>query len=174
MKKSFVLAACILSILVLGSMVGCSSSGEVEEDQAKAIDISGDYVGTMTFSKVEIVYDTDEDENGQETRNYYEPEGESDWVGETVDIKYQVIVNEDNTVSLNGIEDDGSIATSIDGAYNEAKNEFYYETEEIGGKNAMTLLFSDKDGILSAKGTMVFTHTETGLVNEIAIDLKKI
>jgi len=174
MKRFNMLAALVMTIVMLASMVGCSSSGENENAQTKTIDISGEYAGTMTFSKVEIVYDTDEDENGLETRNYYEPEGDSDWLGETVDVKYQIIVNEDNTVSLSGKDDDGNLTTTIDGAFNESKSEFFYETEEPGGKNAMTLLFSEADGTITAKGTMVFTHTETGLVNEITIDLKKI
>jgi len=174
MKKAGMLAVFVMAVLILVFISGCSDSEVPKDAQKKPLDISGEYAGTMTFSKVEIVYDTDEDENGQEIRNYYEPEGESEWVGETVDIKYQVIVNEDNTVSLNGKDDEGNLTTTIDGSYNEKTGEFFYETEEIGGKNAMTLLFSEADGMISAKGAMVFTHTETGLVNEIAIDLKKI
>lgn len=162
----------LLVAFVLTVMVGCSDSGT--EGPKEMLDISGDYSGTMTMSKIEIVYDSDEDSNGEEIRNYYEPEGESEWLGESVSANFRVVVNDDQSVILTGVSDDGSENLGLKGKYNQDKSEFYYETEEIGGKNEIFLTFAEENDAMIAKGKMVFTHTETGLVNETTIDLKKI
>lgn len=164
----------LVMVIFVMIMTGCGGSGKEGEAPKELLDISGNYTGTMIMSKVEIVYDTDEDSNGEEIRNYYEPEGESEWLGQSVSANFRVVVNDDQSVTLAGVSDDGSENPGVKGAYNQDKSEFYYVTEEIGGKNEIFLTFAEENGTITAKGTMLFTHTETGLVNETTIDLKKI
>jgi len=173
MKKRRGIGVFLVLLLIMGALAGCSGGGGAEEAQSEPLDISGEYAGTMTFSKVEIVYDTDEDMNGEETRTYYEPEGESEWLGEKVEVNYQVAMTEDQRVTLTSLGSDGSELTEIEGTYDQDQSTFSYVTDEIGGKNEMNLTFAEVGGIVTGKGAMVFTHTETGLVNEITIDLKR-
>jgi hypothetical protein len=174
MKKTRGTTTFVLTIFLLLLITGCSNAGGVDGTQINPINISGDYAGTMTFSKVEIVYDSDEDANGEEIRDYYEPEGKSDWLGESMPVNYRVAVSDDKTVTLTGMDEDGAETEMIQGEYDQDESRFYYVTQETWGETEFNLTFNEADGMVTAKGTILFTHTETGLVNEITIDLKKI
>lgn len=171
MKKIAKLVMFFLITLTL--MVACGDSQGSQSESGEKLDISGTYTGTMTFTKVEIVYDTDEDANGEETITYYEPEGESEWIGERVEATYKVEKMDDQSVTITSVGSDGSELKSFKGSYRNDGNKFFYEEDEIGGKNTITLEFSDMGDTIAAKGVILFTHTETGLVNEISLDLKK-
>lgn len=167
MKKTAML---LLSALLILSVVllGCTKN-----ETGNTMDITGTYHGTAKFTKVDIVYDYDVDANGQEIRKYYAPVGESDWLGHSVEATYQVQKNEENIVTITSVNKDSDDNEAFKGSYDIAKGEFVYEADDKYGKNAVIFRFSKTENTIAAKGTIFFTHTETGLKSEITLELTK-
>jgi|GEM_PF-5004611 len=116
-------------ILLVALSVGCG--GEETAASPESLDVAGEYSSTMTFTKVEVVYDTDDEER------YYQPEEPSD--------------------------------------YRTDNNEFVYTMpgEEGFDDTVLSLKFYEEGTIVKAKGTIVQTHSETGWVNELTLELTK-
>ena len=152
-------------ILLVALSVGCG--GEEPTASPESLDVAGEYSGTMTFTKVEVVYDTDDEER------YYQPEDTSEWLGESVEISYNVTLDDDKmTLTPTG---DGEGGTVFSGDYRTDNNEFVYTMpgEEGFDDTVLSLKFYEEGTIVKAKGTIVQTHSETGWVNELMLELMK-
>jgi hypothetical protein len=158
--------AIILIILLVGLTAGCA--GE-ETPQATGIgDVSGTYSGTMTMSRVEIVFDYD-GAAGEE----YAVEGESEWKGFSSDVKYEVLQNADNTLTFTSINEDPSDNVDFVGSFDSETGEFRYE---IDANSVYNIVFTNTDGLITAIGVMTQTSELPklkGLKNEVSFELTK-
>ncbi len=116
MKKTIFILILILSTSLL--LVGCQSGANEEaagpgaaEDIAASgaealarlgIDsLSGSYSGTMTLTKVGVVYDSDDVDEDGNILHVYKPEGTSEWEGDSVEATLEVVLEEDTVRVLN-------------------------------------------------------------------------
>jgi hypothetical protein len=167
MKKTC--GAMILMILLVGLMGGCAGEETPQATGTGIGDVSGTYSGTMTMSRVEIVYDYDGAE-GQE----YAVEGESEWQGFSSEQQYQIKQNEDNTLTLISINEDPSDNVEFTGDYDTETGQFIYE---LDANNIYTMAFTNTDGVITVTGLMTQTSPLPeleGLKNEVSFELTKI
>lgn len=156
-----------VAALVLLVVLSAGCGGEESASSPEGLDVEGEYSGTMTFTKVEVVYDTDDEER------YYQPEDTSDWIGESMEISYIVSLDGDKmTLTPTDAGEGGTVFT---GDYRADRNEFVYTIpgEEGFDDTVLTLTFGKEGDVVKSVGTIVQTHTETGWVNERTLELTK-
>jgi hypothetical protein len=166
MKNKFSFVILVLLMTFFLCLTGCG--GEEEQGgTSPAIDVEGAYHGTMTITKVEIVYDSDDDG----TVEYYQPEGESEWIGESAELSYQVTLDGEE-MTLTPMEGD---AMSFVGSYLLDKNEFVSTVPGEDGfdDTVLALQFFEEASAIKCRGTIVQKHTETGWANEMTLELSK-
>lgn len=151
-------------VLLVTLSVGCG--GEEPAASPESLDVEGEYSGTMTFTKVEVVYDTDDEER------YYQPEGVSDWIGESMEISFSISLDGDKMT----LAPTGAGGAVFSGDYNTESNEFVYTIpgEEGFDDTVISLTFSQEGEVVKGIGAIVETHTETGWVNERTLELTKV
>jgi hypothetical protein len=152
-------------ILLVALSIGCG--GEEPAASREGLDVEGEYSGTMTFTKVEVVYDTDDEER------YYKPEEPSDWLGENIEVSYSISLDGNKmTLTTTGAGEGGA---SFSGDFKTETNEFVYRIpgEEGFDDTVLSLTFSKEGDVVKGRGTIVQTHTETGWVNERTLELIK-
>lgn len=150
-------------VLLVALTVGCG--GEEPAASPEGLDVEGEYSGTMTITRVEVVYDTDDEER------YYQPEDTSEWIGESMEISYSISLDGDK-MTLTPTGDGGTV---FSGDYKTESNEFVYTIpgEEGFDDTVLSLIFSKEGDVVKGTGTIVQTHTETGWVNERTLELTK-
>lgn len=118
----------MMLILILSTCLlfaGCSGGGEagvpensggIPASGAEALarlgidSLSGSYSGTMTLTKVGVVYDSDDVDEDGNVLHYYKPEGTSEWEGDSVDASLEVVLEGD---TVNVLNSDGETAFAV-------------------------------------------------------------
>lgn len=186
MKKTIVMLVLILSICLL--FAGCQKQGGEEAaapeesggapasgDEALAqlgIDsLSGTYSGTMTLTKVQVVYDSDDVDEDGNILHVYRPEGTSEWEGESVDATLEVVQEGDEVRILNS-----SGATAYAVTYDSATGTWKSSKSASLGTEITAGEFSLTDGKSHVKITFTQTFENSEVpdgVNETVLELTK-
>lgn len=135
-------------------------------------DLSGSYEGTMTMTKVGVVYDSEDMDEEGNVLHYYKPEGTSEWEGESVDVAFEIALEGDEVNVLSG---DGETAFNVTydpltGAWGSSKS-VPPGTEITAGE------FSKVDGKAHIKIIFTSTYENTEVpdgVNEMIIEITKV
>lgn len=186
MKKLIFTLTLILSACLL--FAGCQSGGDKGEtvpgdgggipaSGAEALarlgidSLSGTYSGTMTLTKVGVVYDSEDVDEDGNILHYYKPEGISKWEGDSVEASLEVVLEEDTVRVLNS---DGETAFAV--TYDPLTGAWGNSKSVPPGTEITTGEFSKVDGKPHVKITLTstFEHTEVpDGVNETVLGLTK-
>lgn len=169
--------------MLLASMLGgCAKAedekqaGPINASEALALlgidDPNGVYSGTMTMTKVEVVYDTEDlDEEGN-IQKFHEPEGTSEWLGTSVEATLEIELDGNLLQVLNAT--DKTPVFEVD--YDPSTGEWLGEKEHEYGRILTTADFSKTDDQVKVKIVMTETHEKTEVpdgVNETTFELIK-
>lgn len=188
MKRTILMLIMILSVCLL--FAGCGGGGggsaaEASKQNAEGIpasgaealaglgidDPSGSYAGTMTLTKVGVVYDSEDVDEDGNILHYYKPEGTSEWEGDSVDVTFEVVLEGDEVKVQNG-EGKTAFAVSYDpltGTWESSKG-VPQGTEITAGE------FSLVDGKAHVRIVFTSTYENTEVpdgVNETVIEITK-
>lgn len=187
MKKKIIVAlALILSVSLL--FAGCSKGGKEEQTaagEAKGIPVSGEealaslgidalsgsYSGTMTLTKVNVVYDSEDTDEDGNVLHYYRPEGTSAWEGDSVGVSLEVVLEGDEVVILNS---EGKTAFAV--AYDPQTGTWGNSKSVSPGTEITAGEFSKVDGKAHIKIILTSTFENTEVpdgVNETVLELTK-
>ena len=183
MKKIIMMLILILSTCLL--FTGCGDEEKAVPGDADGIpasgaealarlgidSLSGSYNGTMTLTKVGVVYDSDDVDEDGNVLHYYKPEGTSEWEGDSVDATLEVVLEEDTVRVLNS---DGETAFAV--TYDPLTGAWGSSKSVLSGTEITTGEFSKVDGKAHVK--IVFTNTFENTevadgVNETVLELTK-
>ena len=164
--------ALIAILLLLGLMIGCCGDDVSAPDSESNIDIEGVYDGIMKFTQVEVVSDSDDEEN------YYNPQEEGDesgWLNEERKVSFTVSLDGDKMVlSAHNEEDVPTDGVGLEGTYDSANNKFTCDYSQTPGmKQVMTLSFYEEGDFIKASGERNEELVEKGWTNIISIELTK-
>jgi hypothetical protein len=188
MKKFILMLIMILSICLLFAGCGSGDGGNGEEASqestagipesgAEALaglgieDLSGSYAGTMTMTKVGVVYDSEDMDEDGNILHYYKPEGTSEWEGESVDVTFEVALEGDEVNVLNG---EGETAFNV--TYDPLTGTWENSKDVPPGTEITAAEFSKVDGKAHIKIVFTSTYENTEVpdgVNEIVIEITK-
>lgn len=186
MKKIMIALVLILSVTLL--FAGCAKGGQEKEAAAGeaggipvsgaealaslGIDsLSGSYVGTMTLTKVGVVYDSEDTDEDGNILHYYKPEGTSTWEGDSVDVSLEVVLEGDEVSILNS---EGGTAFAV--VYDPQTGKWGNSKRVSAGTDITAGEFSKVEGKPHVKIilTSTFEHTEVpDGVNETVLELTK-
>ena len=181
-KRILVLILILLTCLMLA---GCQSGGEASSENADGIaasgaealaqlgidSLSGSYTGTMTLTKVGVVYDSDDVDDDGNVLNYYKPEGTSEWEGDSVDASLEVVLEGD---TVNVLNSDGEIAFAV--TYDPMTGSWKNSKDVPSGTEITVGEFSKVDGKAHVKIVFTATYENTEVadgVNETVLELTK-
>jgi len=186
LKKIILMLILILSTCLLFAGCGDGGSGEEASQEsdggipasgAEALagigieDLSGSYAGTMTLTKVGIVYDSEDVDEDGNILHYYKPEGTSEWEGDSVDVAFEVVLEGDEVNVRNG-EGETAFTVTYDpltGTWGSSKS-VPQGTEITAGE------FSMVDGKAHIRVVFTSTYENTEVpdgVNETVIEITK-
>lgn len=185
MKKIIFMQILILSICLL--FAGCSKGSDEEATAGNAggiptsgaealarlgIDsLNGSYSGTMTLTKVGVVYDSDDVDEDGNILHFYRPEGTSDWEGDSVDATLEVVLEEDTVRVLNS---GGKTAFAV--TYDPLTGTWESSKSVPPGTEITAGEFSKVDGKAHVKIVFTTTFENTEVpdgVNETVLQLTK-
>lgn len=151
--------------LLLGLMMGCSGDDVNGGESSSALDVEGQYEGTMKMIQIQMV--ENEDDDGNVIMSNPEEDGsENPFLNSEAEATF--------AVSLDG--DRMALGEGLEGKYDAKKNLFVATIPfEPGYKDVvLTLRFYEEDGVVKASGEDVREHIETGWKNIISYELIKI
>ena len=151
--------------LLLGLMMGCSGEDLSGGGSVSALDVEGQYEGTMKMIQIEMV-ENEDDEGNLILSNPQEDGGENPFLNSETEATFAVSLEGDRMVLGEGLE----------GKYDAKKNLFVATIPfESGYKDViLTLRFYEEDGVVKASGEDVREHIETGWTNIVSYELVKI
>ena len=183
MKKIIFVLFFILSICL--PLAGCQSGGEAASENAEGIpatgaealaglgidSLSGSYSGTMTLTKVGVVYDSEDVDEDGNILHCYRPEGTSEWEGDSVEASLEVVLEEDTVRILNS---DGETAFAV--TYDSLTGTWGNSKSVPSGTEITAGEFSKVDGMAHIKIVFTATYENTEVadgVNETVLELTK-
>lgn len=186
MKK--IIFALLLILFVSLIFTSCAKDGEEEKAAAGEAEgipasgaealvrlgidsLSGAYSGTMTLTKVGVVYDSEDVDEDGNILHYYRPDGTSEWEGNSVDASLEVVLEGDTVRVLNS---DGETAFAV--TYDPLAGTWGNSKSVPAGTEITAGEFSKVDGKPHVKITLTSTFENTEVpdgINETVIELTK-